>query len=124
MEKKIKSPQDLSALRDRAQSDIALRAGEKELRVVVHMGTCGIAAGARDVLTQVIEEIERAAVKNVSVRLSGCLGLCDQEPMLTLTDKLGREFCYGHLDKTKVHEIVSQHVLKDEPIAEYIVTTE
>jgi NADP-reducing hydrogenase subunit HndB len=124
MDQRIKSPRDLAALRDQARADIDLRTGEKEMRIIVHMGTCGIAAGARDVLNQVIAELEEAAIKNVSVRLSGCLGLCDQEPMLTLTDRAGREYCYGGLDKTKVHEIVSQHVKNDEPVSAYIVRTE
>jgi NADP-reducing hydrogenase subunit HndB len=122
MEKKIKTPQDLKAFRDRARADIDLRTGEKEMRILVHMGTCGIAAGARDVLSRVLAEIESAGAGNVTVRLSGCLGLCDREPMMTLIDKSGREFCYGPLDAAKVHEIVSRHVLGGEPASEYMVS--
>lgn len=124
MEKKIKSPQDLNALREKAQEEIQLRSGEKEMRVSVHMGTCGIAAGARDILSLLIDELQRTSIDNVSVRLAGCLGLCDQEPMLTLTDKSGREFCYANLSKAKVHDIVEQHIIGSEPVMEYIVNTE
>jgi NADP-reducing hydrogenase subunit HndB len=124
MEKKIKSPHDLNILRDRAKADINLRTGEKDMRIVVHMGTCGIAAGARDILSQVIEGLEQAGLENVSVRLSGCAGLCDQEPMLTLTDRSGTEYCYASLNKAKVHEIIHKHVLENIPLVEYMLRTQ
>ncbi|RJP65912.1 MAG: (2Fe-2S) ferredoxin domain-containing protein [Candidatus Abyssobacteria bacterium SURF_17] len=124
MEKKIKSVKDLNALRDQAKSDIELRTGEKDMRIVVHMGTCGIAAGARDILTQVIEELRLAGVESVTVRLSGCMGLCDQEPMFTLTDASGTEFCYARLDRSKVHEIVTRHMLENQPLVEYMVSSQ
>jgi NADP-reducing hydrogenase subunit HndB len=123
MEKRIKSPQDLKNLRDRARADVELRGREKELRITVHMGTCGIAAGARDVLGFLMDELARIPFKNVTVKLSGCLGLCDQEPMFTLTDRAGNEFCYGKLSQARVHEIVEQHVVGNKPVAEYVVTT-
>jgi (2Fe-2S) ferredoxin len=122
MEKKIKSIQDLNTLRDQAKSDIELRAGEKDMRIVVHMGTCGIAAGARDILSQVIEELRLAGIEYVTVRLSGCMGLCDQEPMLTVTDRSGKEFCYTRLNKTRVHDIVVKHILENQPLVEYMVS--
>ena len=124
MEKKIKDPQDLNAFREKVKSEIDLRTGEKDMRIAVHMGTCGIAAGARDVLAQLVEELQRAQIGNVTVRLSGCIGLCDQEPMLTLVDKSDTEFCYTRLNGTKVREIVHQHVLENQPVVEYMVTTE
>jgi len=123
MENKIKSIEELRALRDKVRSDVELRSGEKKIRVVVHMGTCGIAAGARDILAQIIDELSRTAIDTVTVRTSGCLGLCDQEPMLTLTDGAGNEFCYGKLDQKRVQKIVKQHIIENEPVAEYMVTT-
>jgi len=123
MEKKIKSIEELQALRDKVRSDVDLRSGEKQMRVVVHMGTCGIATGARDILTQVIEEMQRESIDTVTVRTSGCLGLCDQEPMLTLTDRAGNEYCYGKLDQKRVRKIVKQHIIGNEPVVEYMVTT-
>jgi NADP-reducing hydrogenase subunit HndB len=123
MEKKIKNVADLNALREKAKSDIDLRTGEKDMRIVVHMGTCGIAAGARDILSELMDELRHSHIESVTVRLSGCVGLCDQEPMLTLTDKSGSEFRYGSLSKTRVREIVHKHVLESQPILEYMVTT-
>ena len=123
MAKKIANPQDLKALRDQTRQELDLRAGPKDILITVHMGTCGIAAGARDILQLLTAELSQADVQNVTLSRSGCLGLCDQEPMLTLTDKAGRKFVYGGLDKNKVHEIVREHVLNGNPVAHYLVST-
>jgi len=85
------------------------------------MGTCGIAAGARDILAAILNALGAAGAENVSVQQTGCAGLCDQEPMLTLTDKAGGTFRYGRLDKHKVGEIVREHVLRGQPVVEYLV---
>jgi len=122
VEKKISSPAELKALRDRAQGEVDLRTRKGDTQVVVHMGTCGIAAGARDVLAQVVAELAEAKAPNVVVKQTGCLGLCDQEPMMTITDKGGKEFRYGKLDRHKVHEIIQEHVLGGKPVIEHIIT--
>lgn len=121
MAKRITSPQDLKALQEQARRDIDLRSGDKDLRLTVHMGTCGIAAGARDILAAVMNALGAVAADNVSVQQTGCAGLCDQEPMLTLTDKAGGTFRYGRLDKNKVGEIVREHVLRGQPVLEHLV---
>jgi NADP-reducing hydrogenase subunit HndB len=121
MGKKITSPQDLNRLRDQAKADVDLRTGDKDIRITVHMGTCGIAAGARDILAELTASLIQSGVETVTIRQSGCLGLCDQEPMSTLTERSGREYCYGGLDKNKVREIVREHVLGGNPVTSYIV---
>jgi NADP-reducing hydrogenase subunit HndB len=121
MSKRITSPEDLKALQERAKSEIDLRTGQKEMRITVHMGTCGIAAGARDVLTALMQELGQASADNVTIRQTGCAGLCDQEPMMTLTDKAGGSFRYGRLDKNKVRDIVERHVLHGRPVQEYMI---
>lgn len=121
MEKRIASRDALNALRDQARKDVELRTGEQDMRLTIHMGTCGIAAGARDVLAQVMRELAEAGAQGVSVRQSGCAGLCDQEPMLTITTNSGQQYRYGRLTPTKVHEIVHNHVLGGEPVTAYLV---
>jgi NADP-reducing hydrogenase subunit HndB len=118
---KIKSPKDLLALREQAKANIDLRSGPKELQITVHMGTCGIAAGARDVLKQLAAEIDQAGVTNATLRQSGCAGLCDREPMLTLTDKNGKEYRYGKLDVERVRTIVQDHVVGGKPVMDYLI---
>jgi NADP-reducing hydrogenase subunit HndB len=118
---KITSPQDLKKFQQQVQSEIDLRTGQKELRITVHMGTCGIAAGARDVLTALMTELSKNDITNVSLQQTGCAGLCDQEPMLTLTDKAGSTFRYGRLTKNKIGEIVREHVVRGVPQTEYLI---
>lgn len=121
MANKIKSPQDLAALKEKAKADLDLRMGPKEIQVTVHMGTCGIAAGARDVMTALMEELAAAGIDNVTLRQAGCLGLCDREPMVTLVDKAGQEFRYGKLNQKKIHRIVQQHIVEGSPVVDDLI---
>jgi NADP-reducing hydrogenase subunit HndB len=121
MAQRITSPKDLKAFQEKAKADIDLRTGQKDMRITVHMGTCGIAAGARDILTALMTELSHAKLTNVGIQQTGCAGLCDQEPMVTLTDKAGGTFRYGRLDKNKVGAIVREHVLRGVPVNEYMI---
>jgi NADP-reducing hydrogenase subunit HndB len=113
--------EELRKLREQARGQVDLRSGPKENRITVHMGTCGIAAGARDILATLAEELGKAAVANVTLHQSGCIGLCDQEPMLTYTDKAGRDFMYVQLTREKAREFVAGHILAGRPLARYIL---
>jgi NADP-reducing hydrogenase subunit HndB len=121
MSVKIKNPEDLKKLRDQARGEVDVRSGPKEIRITVHMGTCGIAAGARDIMAELSEQLAGAGVENVTLHQSGCLGLCDQEPMLTISDKTGLDYLYVRLNREKAREIVASHVLKGKPVQEYIL---
>ncbi len=123
MTRKITSVEDLQALRERAQQDLAVRTASHEIEVTVHMGTCGIAAGARDVLLAMAGDLRRAGLRHVTLRQSGCAGLCDREPMMTVTDKAGRQYVYGPLDARKVREIVRDHLQGGQPVKSYLVRT-
>ena len=118
---KIKSPQDLLALREKAQQGLDLRGGVKEIQITMHMGTCGIATGARDILAALAEELEAQGVTNATLRQAGCAGLCDREPMLTLKDKSGNEYRYGKLDRDRVRAIVRDHVVNGNPVMDYLI---
>jgi len=121
MSERINSPQDLRNVREAARSRVDLRGGPKETQAVVHMGTCGIAAGARDVVAALVSELDARGVQTVGVRQTGCIGLCEQEPMLTYTDRTGRNFLYGNLTRDKVAEIVEGHFLRGEPVEKYLI---
>jgi NADP-reducing hydrogenase subunit HndB len=123
MAKKIESPQDLMKLREQARSEIDLRGGPKEIQITVHMGTCGIAAGAREIVSALGTELLESKTANVTLRQSGCAGFCDREPMMTMVDGTGTRFVYGRLDKQKVHEIVQSHIIGGSPVANYLITT-
>ena len=109
MTEKIKSAADLKALADRAKASVELREGTKDVQVTVHMGTCGIAAGARGVMAA-------AGVDDVTLRQSGCAGLCEQEPMITVRDASDTPYRYGLLDDAKVKTIVTEHLVGGTPV--------
>ncbi len=117
---KIRSVQELIAIRDRARGQVDLRQGLKAVQITVHMGTCGIAAGARELLAELAESLGEAG-EEISLRQSGCAGLCSHEPMLTLRDRDGVEFHYGKLNRARVREIVRQHVLGGAPVQQYLI---
>jgi len=124
MGKEIKSRKDLEAMRDKAKAEVDLRAGPKEMEITVYMGTCGIAAGGREVLSELADELSRVSQENVSLRKAGCLGLCDQEPMMAVREQSGARFLYGKLNKQKVREIVREHILGGHPVKDHIVKSQ
>jgi NADP-reducing hydrogenase subunit HndB len=122
MADKIKSPADLLAMAGKAKEDIDLRSGAKEIKVTVHMGTCGIAAGAREVVVSFLTEIADAKLDNVTVHQSGCAGLCEMEPMATIQFADGSAYHYGRLEsRDKVHQIVRSHLVERVPLSEYLI---
>lgn len=123
MTDKIKSPADLMAMAAKAKADVTVRDDEKALQVTVHMGTCGIAAGARDVIATFMRELAAAGVTNVTLRQSGCAGLCEQEPMITVRDADDKPYHYGLLDEARIKTIVSQHLVGGKPVDELLVSS-
>jgi NADP-reducing hydrogenase subunit HndB len=123
MADKITSPDQLLARAERAQADLDLRQGRKDTQVTVHMGTCGIAAGARDVVATFMTEIGAAGITSVSLHQTGCAGLCEEEPMATITIADGTMYRYGLLDKDKVHAIVQNHLVGGTPVDAYLIKT-
>lgn len=125
MADKIKSPADLLAMAQKAKEGIDLRSGAKDIKVTVHMGTCGIAAGARDVVVNFISEIAEAKLDNVTIHQSGCAGLCEMEPMATVQFANGDVYHYGRLEgRDKVHEIVKSHLVEGKPVSAYLIQAE
>ena len=120
MNTRIGSPDDLRKLKERTRAEVDVRGAPKDLSITVHMGTCGIAAGARDIMSALVSELGSRNVQTVTLRQSGCIGLCDQEPMLTLKDSSGREHLYVRLDRQKAKKIVVEHVIGGTPVKELI----
>ncbi len=116
MTEKIKGAADLKAFADRAKAAVELREGTKDVQVTVHMGTCGIAAGARGVIATFMREMAAAGVTDVTLRQSGCAGLCEQEPMITVRDASDTPYRYGLLDDAKVKTIVTEHLVGGKPV--------
>jgi NADP-reducing hydrogenase subunit HndB len=103
--------QDLERIRDQARRTLAVReGGDVRARINVHMGTCGIAAGARTIMAALMKEIESRDIRDVLLTSSGCAGLCSQEPMITV-EMAGRPpVKYAALNEAKIREIVENHI--------------
>ena len=115
--------EELKGLRDKSKDIVKLRRGEGRIRIIVHMGACGIESGARNVLYTILEEIENRNVTDVLITTTGCLGLCSEEPMITLEIEGSQPARYGELDEEKVRKVFNEHVLKGKPVTEYLIVS-
>ena len=106
--------EDLKKIKERVHAETALRDGERRAKITVHMGTCGIASGARDVMDALIKSIEEAGVTDVIVTTSGCMGLCSREPLVTV-ELIGQEpIKYEYMNANKMRQVFKKHVLEGE----------
>jgi len=113
------TPGDLGKIRERMAKTMSLREGKARARVTVHMGTCGIAAGARKIMSTLIGELEQREEKDVILVTSGCAGLCSREPMMTVELKGEAPVKYVDLDEEKTKRIFQDHVLAGNVVKEY-----
>jgi len=118
----MKSLAELQALRDEMKDKIGVRRdGEYRMRIVVGMATCGIAAGARPVLAACVREVETRKLTDVIVAQTGCIGICQFEPVVEIFDADGTKTTYVHMTPEKVPKIFAQHVVNGSPVAEYTI---
>lgn len=101
------------------KSVINLREGAGRAKVIVHMGTCGIAAGARAIMTALLEEVEKRNLRDVIVNISSCAGLCSREPMVTVELQGEPPVKYVDLTPDKARDILEKHVLAGQVVKEY-----
>ena len=99
--KKIRSLADLKAIKARTEQETALREDGYHVCFTVHMGTCGIASGSRDVLNAVVEELGASGRTDIRLTTSGCIGACEHEPVMTVEVIDEQPVLYGHLDAEK-----------------------
>jgi (2Fe-2S) ferredoxin len=118
----MKSVEDLNRLRERARRALNLRNGEATARVVIAMGTCGIASGAREVLLAVVDELSERGLNEVVVTQTGCRGLCEREPMMEVQKPGLPVVTYGDLDPEKAKAIVAQHLGQGVIVEEWVIT--
>lgn len=115
---KIK-PEDLDKISERMKRVINLRDGAGRAKVTVHMGTCGIAAGARKIMSSLLEVAEEKRIEDVIITTSGCAGLCSREPMATVELKGEAPVKYVDLTEEKIKKIFVEHILEGKIISEY-----
>ena len=118
----MKSLAELQALRDEMKTKIGVRKdSEHRMRIVVGMATCGIAAGARPVLAACVKEVETRKLTDVAVSQTGCIGICQFEPVMDVFDEDGSKTTYVHVTPDKVPKIFAQHVVNGSPVVEYTI---
>ena len=119
----MKSIEELMAIRDKTRKNMTVRedTGDSKIRVVVGMATCGIAAGARPVLNAFVDEIAKRDVKGVSVQQTGCIGMCQYEPTVEVTEPGKEKVTYVKMTPEKAVRVVNDHIVNGNPVAEFTV---
>ena len=118
----MKSLAELQAIRDRARSQVGLRAEHEDaIRVLVGMATCGIAAGARPVLNAMVEEVAKRDLKNVTVTQTGCIGICQFEPVIEVVEPGKEKVTYVKMTPEKAVRVVNDHLVNGNVVTEFTI---
>ena len=118
----MKSLADLEAIRNQMLEKVTLRKeGEDEIRIVVGMATCGIAAGARPVMNAFMEEVAKRMLANVTIAQTGCIGMCRLEPIVEVYKPGEEKVTYAKMTADKAAKVVAEHIVNDKVVAEYTI---
>ncbi len=118
----MKSLQELAEIREKMKSKVALREGENDIRIVVGMATCGIAAGARPVLNTLVEEVEKQGLSDkATVTQTGCIGICRLEPIVEVFEADKEKITYVKMTPEKAVRVVNEHIKGGKPVYEYTI---
>lgn len=113
--------EELRKIREKVQKEMKVREGKARIKVVVGMGTSGIAAGAREVLKAFLDEVEKRNLDDVIVTQTGERGLASQEPVVEIHEKDKPVVVYGNVDPNKVQRIVTEHLINGNPVSEWVI---
>ncbi len=120
----MKTLEELLAIKAKAEKAMSVREEEGAgKRVVVGMATCGIAAGARPVLSGFVDEIAKRNLKDVSVSQTGCIGMCQYEPIVEIFEEGKEKVTYIKMTPEKVARVVADHIVNGNPVVEYTVAS-
>lgn len=117
---KIKSLEDLRKIKESSKDLTSARSGGAA-RVIIGMGTCGIAAGAREVMTAVLQELDRRGIKDVAVETTGCIGMCQKEPLLDVIRPGEPRITYGDVTPADVERIIGEHLVEGKIVEDKVV---
>ena len=116
----MKNLAELKEMREKVKKDLQLRAGEHRVKIVVGMGSCGIAAGARETMNEFLNLIEENQKTDIVVTASGCFGFCAQEPMIHVYVEDKKPVTYRNVDKAAAQEIFNNHILNGKIVEKYL----
>lgn len=118
----MKSLEELKAIRERVQNQMDLRNdNDTDTRIVIGMATCGIAAGARPVLNEFLQEINKRGLSGVTVTQTGCIGMCRLEPIVEIFKPGEEKVTYVKMTPDKVAKVVTEHIVNGRPVMEYTI---
>lgn len=117
----IKSLDDLKRIREEALEKKKMKSSTGGVQITVAMGTCGIAAGARDTMRAILTQIEEKNITGIVVTQTGCIGLCEREPIVQVTVGESPKVTYGKVTPEVAGRILSEHVLSGQVLTEYVV---
>ena len=118
----MKSLAELQAIKDKMKDKVILREGVNDVRVVVGMATCGIAAGARPVLNTLVEEVSKAGLSDkVTVSQTGCIGICQMEPIVEVFEAGKDKVTYVKMTSEKAKRVVEEHLKGGKVVNEYTI---
>ena len=117
----MKSLEELAAIRNKMKDRVAIRENNGDIRIVVGMATCGIAAGARPVLNAFLEEVNKRGLNNVQVTQTGCIGVCRLEPIVEVYVPGQEKVTYVKMNAEKVPTIVAQHIVNKQVVTDYTI---
>ena len=122
----MKSLAELEQIRNKMINKINVRneAEESNTRIVVGMATCGIAAGARPVLTALMTEIEKRGITNADVTQTGCIGMCKFEPIVEVYGADGEKTTYVKMDEAKAVRVINEHIVNGNVVTEFTIGAE
>ena len=119
----MKTLAELMAIKEATMQKMTVRedTGDDAIRIVVGMATCGIAAGARPVLNAFVDEVAKRNLKGVTVSQTGCIGMCQYEPIVEVVQPGKEKVTYVKMTADKVAKVVSEHIVNGNPVVEYTV---
>lgn len=117
----MKTLADLEEIREKTFNEIAMRTKNDAISIVVGMATCGIAAGAREVMRALMDEIQTRNLHNVNISAAGCAGDCKLEPIVDVIDKDGKKVTYVNMTPEKAAKVVSEHLANGKICTDYII---
>lgn len=118
---KVKSIEDLMKIKEKALKELQLRDTGKRGKITVAMGTCGIAAGAKETLRAIVEALAENNINDIAVVQSGCMGLCEVEPTIEVRLEGQEPVVYGHVTPENAKRIVKQHILGNQIVSDLLV---
>ncbi len=118
----MKSLDELRKIRDEAKKDLEMRSGDHRAKIIVSMGTCGIAAGARETMKAFVDALGKHGLTDVAVTATGESGLVGREPVVEVDVKGASPVSYGNVDAEAARRIVAEHLVSGHPVEDFVFT--